>query len=202
VRERLQSGDLWVEGTREHLRFDSYMLPPGKAAEIALTLPFDTDVGRYLEGRARLLDWRLRRFAGSLKRGTLDGVELRGGNLRVSPLAAVTPAAADRLDAAVDRLMPRVRITELLAEVEARTGFLCAFPELRSGRAHSNPQAVLDALEADGGSSVELFTRSGELVAFLIAQNPPAPELARINAAIAKVKPFTVVDGKILITVP
>lgn len=50
VRERLQSGDLWVEGTREHLRFDSYMLPPGKAAEIALTLPFDTDVGRYLRG--------------------------------------------------------------------------------------------------------------------------------------------------------
>lgn len=149
VRERLQSGDLWVEGTREHLRFDSYMLPPGKAAEIALTLPFDTDVGRYLEGRARLLDWRLRRFAGSLKRGTLDGVELRGGNLRVSPLAAVTPAAADRLDAAVDRLMPRVRITELLAEVEARTGFLCAFPELRSGRAHSNPQAVLAAILAD-----------------------------------------------------
>ena len=65
-----------------------------------------------------------------------------------------------------------------------------------------NPQAVLDALEADGGSSVELFTRSGELSAFLIAQNPPAPELARINAAIAKVQPFTVVDGKILITIP
>jgi len=66
----------------------------------------------------------------------------------------------------------------------------------------ANPQAVLDALEADGGSSVELFTRSGELSAFLIAQNPATPELARINAAIAKVKPFTVVDGKILITVP
>ena len=38
---------------------------------------------------------------------------------------------------------------ELLAEVEARTGFLCAFPELRSGRAHSNPQAVLAAILAD-----------------------------------------------------
>jgi hypothetical protein len=30
---------------------------------------------------------------------------------------------------------------------------------------------------------------------------PPAPELARINAAIAKVKPFTVANGKILIAV-
>jgi hypothetical protein len=66
----------------------------------------------------------------------------------------------------------------------------------------ANPQAVLDALEANGGSSVELFTRSKELAEFLVAQNPPAPELARINKAIAKVKPFTVVAGKILITVP
>lgn len=73
-------------------------------------------------------------------------MELRSGELRVNPLAAVTPAAADKLDPAVDWLMPKVRITELLAEVEARTGFLCAFPELRSGRAHLNPQAVLAAI--------------------------------------------------------
>ena len=45
--------------------------------------------------------------------------------------------------------MPKVRITELLAEVASRTGFLCAFPELRSGRAHPNPQAVLAAILAD-----------------------------------------------------
>lgn len=149
VRERLQSGDLWVEGTRDHRRFDSYLLSPPRAAEVAANLPFDTDVDRYLDGRMKLLDWRLRRFAAALKRGALDGVELRGGELRVTPLAAVTPPAADRLDAAVDRLMPRVRITELLAEVANRTGFLCAFPELRSGRAHLNPQAVLAAILAD-----------------------------------------------------
>ena len=149
VRERLQSGDLWVEGTRDHQRFDSYLLSPARAAEVAAGLPFDTDVDRYLDGRMKLLDWRLRRFAGALKRGALDGVKLRGGELRVTPLSAVTPATADRLDAAVDRLMPKVRITELLAEVASRTGFLCAFPELRSGRAHSNPQAVLAAILAD-----------------------------------------------------
>ena len=114
VRERLQSGDLWVEGTREHLRFDSYMLPPGKAAEIALTLPFDTDgPAATWRGAPGCSTGRLRRFAGSLKRGTLDGVELRGGNLRVSPLAAVTPRCGRQAGPRpVDRLMPRVRITE------------------------------------------------------------------------------------------
>ncbi len=108
VRERLQSRDLWVECTRDHQRFDSYLLPRDRAAEIAATLPFDTDVDRYLDDSAKLLDWRLRRFAAACKRGTLDGVELRSGELRVSPLAAVTPAAADKLDAVVDRLIPKV----------------------------------------------------------------------------------------------
>lgn len=149
VRERLGSGDLWVDGTRDHLRFDSYLLSRPDAAVIAATLPFDTDVDRYLDGRAKLLDWRLRRFSNALKRGTLDGVELNGNELRVAPLAATTPAAADQLDALVDRLMPKVRITELLAEVARRTGFTSAFPELRSGRPHPDPEALLAAILAD-----------------------------------------------------
>lgn len=149
VRERLGSGDLWVEGTRDHLRFDAYLLPRSEAAAIAGNLPFDTDVDRYLDGRAKLLDWRLRRFGNALKRGTLDGVELRGNELRVTPVAATTPAAADQLDALVDRIMPKVRITELLAEVARRTGFVSAFPELRSGRTHPNPEALLAAILAD-----------------------------------------------------
>ena len=149
VRERLGSGDLWVEGTRDHLRFDSYLLSRPDAAAIAANLPFDTDVDRYLDGRAKLLDWRLRRFGNALKRGTLDGVELKGNELRVVPLAATTPTAADQLDALVDRLMPKVRITELLAEVARRTGFTSAFPELRSGRSHPDPEALLAVILAD-----------------------------------------------------
>jgi hypothetical protein len=149
VRERLASGDLWVEGTRDHLRFDSYMLPRERAAEVAAGLPFDTDVDVYLDGRAKLLDWRLRRFVGALKRGGLDGVELKGGDVKVAPLTAITPLEADRLDLVVDRLMPRVRITELLAEVDTRTGFTAAFPELRSGRQHPTPSALLAAILAD-----------------------------------------------------
>lgn len=149
VRERLDSGDLWVEGTRDHLRFDSYLLPQPDVAAVTADLPFDTDGDRYLDGRAKLLDWRLRRFANALKRGTLEGVELKGSELRVAPLSATTPASADRLDALVDRLMPQVRITELLTEVAARTGFTSAFPELRSGRTHPDPEALLAAILAD-----------------------------------------------------
>ena len=44
--------------------------------------------------------------------------------------------------------MPRIRITELLWEVNARTGFLDAFVDLRSGGKHPEPAAVPAAILA------------------------------------------------------
>ena len=54
------------------------------------------------------------------------------------------------------------------------------------------PQAIIDAFEADGNSSVELFTRHGQLGAFLESQ-----KAGSTTEANAKIKPFTVVDNKI-----
>jgi TnpA family transposase len=149
LRERLESRDIWVEGTRDHLRFDAYLLPRDEVAKVAEQLPFDTNANTYLESRAKLLDWRLRRFASALRRGKLEGVEMRGDALHVAPLQAITPQAAERLDAKIDRMMPHVRITELLAEVASHTGFVSGFAELRSGRIRPNPEALLAAILAD-----------------------------------------------------
>jgi hypothetical protein len=49
-------------------------------------------------------------------------------------------------------ILPRIRITELLTEVARRTGFLSAFTDLRSGRPHDNPNAVLAAIMADASN--------------------------------------------------
>ena len=149
LRERLRSGDIWVAGTRNYQRFDDYLLRPADVAEKAADLSITTDVDIYLHGRAKLLDWRLRRFARMLKRGKVEGVELSNGKLRVAPLKAITPPQADKLDRIIDDLLPRIRITELLAEVDRRTGFASKFTELRSGKHHDNPNAVLAAILAD-----------------------------------------------------
>jgi hypothetical protein len=101
---------------------------------VSLGLP--ATAGAYLADRARLLDWRLRRFAGALRREAVEDVEIRGGKLRVTPLSADVPSEAVCLDAVVDRLLPKVRITRLLSEVARRTGFTDQFTELRSGKTH------------------------------------------------------------------
>lgn len=65
-------------------------------------------------------------------------------------MAAATPPEAEALDRKLDALLPRVRITELLLEVAERTGFLSAFRDVRSGKEHDKPHAVLAAILADG----------------------------------------------------
>ena len=115
-------------------------------------MPIAGDAGTYLRERGELLDLRLRRFERSLRRGKLEGVELRNGRLHITPLKAITPPEADWLDRVLDGMLPRIRITELLNEVHRRTGFAAKFSDLRTGRPHENPSAVLAAILADANN--------------------------------------------------
>ena len=149
LRDRLRSGDVWIERTRNYQRFDEYLLPPADVTPAAAGLPVTTDVDAYIAERAKALDFRLRRFVRLLTKGKLEGVELRDVKLYVAPLPAITPPEAAKLDRTLDDLQPRIRITELLNDVHRMTGFADTFTELRSGRPHNNPNAVLAAVLAD-----------------------------------------------------
>lgn len=149
LRDRLRAGDVWVDGSRAWRRFDAYLLPRSDVTAHAAGLAIERDVDRYLARREEELDRRLERFARLLGRGRLEGVALEGGRLHVAPVTATAPEAAKMLDRALDALMPRVRITELLRDVDARTGFVSCFRDLRTGRAHDRPSVILAAMLAD-----------------------------------------------------
>src|SRR5262249_42839958 len=97
LRDRLRSGDVWIERTRNYQRFDVHLLPPADVAKTAAELPVSTDVDAYLAERGKALDFRLRRFVHLLTQGKLEGVELRERKLHVTPLSAITPPQAEKL---------------------------------------------------------------------------------------------------------
>ena len=89
----------------------------------------------WLAKRGAELDRRLKRFARRLRRGELEGVELRDGRLHVAPVKATTPPEAEALAAAIDAMLPPVRITELLHEVSRANRLLRRFHQSAHRRA-------------------------------------------------------------------
>ncbi len=149
LRDKLRSGDIWVERSSSYRRFDSYLLPPSAVPAVAAELGLPATADEWLTTKAAELDRRLKRFARRLQRGELEGVEFRDGRLQVSPVkATITPEARAFADG-IEAMMPRVRITELLHEVNRATGFASAFTNLRTGERCDDENALLAAILAD-----------------------------------------------------
>lgn len=79
LRDKLRSGDVWVERSASYRRFDSYLLPQEAVPAVTAELKLPKTADEWLAGRAGELDRRLKRFSRRLLRGELEGVELRDG---------------------------------------------------------------------------------------------------------------------------
>jgi hypothetical protein len=96
-----------------------------------------------------LLEERLRDIDDRAARYMLTDVRVTGAALKISPLQAVTPDAAERLADHVHAVIPRVRITELLAEVSRWTGLADCLTHLRTGLPAEDERVILTAVLAD-----------------------------------------------------
>lgn len=149
VRNKLRSGDVWVERSSAYRRFDSYLLPAKASAPVVAELGLPASADAWIQERAAALDDRLERFAHDLTRGRLEGVKLVDGRLQITPVRTQPSPPAEELADTIGALMPRVRITELLHDVASETGFLAGFTNLRTGRRSDNYNALLAAILAD-----------------------------------------------------
>lgn len=149
LRDKLRSGDVWVERSSGYGRFDSYLLPVAAVPAIANDLSLPATADEWLAARGHELDQRLKSFATSLLQGKLDGVELRDGQLHIAATTASTPTQALAFSRKLDGMLPRARITEILHETNRATGFAAAFTNLRTGESCDNENALLATILAD-----------------------------------------------------
>jgi TnpA family transposase len=153
LRDRLRAGDIWVTGSRQYRDFETYLIPAASFKAMQnepLPLDIDTDLPSYLaECRQRLED-TLTTVASKAREQTLPDVTLADGKLRITPLRKNTPESAEAFAEKAYALMPQVKITELLAEVDQWTSMGDRFVHLRTQAPPKNRQALLTAVLADG----------------------------------------------------
>jgi TnpA family transposase len=153
LRDRLRSGDIWVEGSRAFRPMDEQLMPkPAFAALKAadeLGLGVQGDAVAYLSEARQTLDFNLKRLAYRARNGKLEGVRLEAGQLVVTPLPGDVPAAAEELKWELADLYPLVEVPDLLTEVHAWTGFADRFTHIRTQEPPENIRAMLAGVLAD-----------------------------------------------------
>jgi TnpA family transposase len=154
LRERLRSGDVWVEGGRAFRPLEAQLMPgPAfvarkEAGDLRLGVPRGADA--WIAEKEQELDFKLKRLSHQARTGKLAGVRMEDGVLIISQQRTKVPKA--KVDAAkwliLDR-MPQIDITDLLAEVNTWTGFAQWFTHLRTGDAVRLTPALLAAILGD-----------------------------------------------------
>lgn len=138
LRNGLRSGDVWVDGARQFKKFSDYLLPEPVWQKMqqsnSLPLSIETNCEAYLAQRREALEQQLAAVSRLADQQALPEVRLQDGELIISPLEKMEPDGMDALTDRVYSMLPRLRITDLLLEVDVWTGFSHYFTHQRSGQ--------------------------------------------------------------------
>ena len=147
LKNRLRAGDLYVPGSRQFQDFEDYLLPrslfSSMRGEARLGLAVPTTAKGYIAERLELLRNALEetnRLAGA---DELPDARLNEKGLKIAPIEDDTPPGAKRLKAQMYGLLPHVKITDLLLEVDRWTNFTQHFTHLKSGEPAADRSLLL-----------------------------------------------------------
>lgn len=153
LRNGLRSGDIWVLGSKQYRDFEDHLLPAitWRQMKDKEEVPLAVEVGfeSYIAKRQEQLHKEMLRVEKLISRGKLVDVKLEDDVLRITPLSKAVPEEAERLAADVYRLLPRIKLTDLLVEVDAWTGLSGLFTHLHTGNEATDKPTLLAAILAD-----------------------------------------------------
>ncbi|HBX7658584.1 TPA: Tn3 family transposase, partial [Klebsiella pneumoniae] len=114
-----------------------------------LPLAVATDCEQYLHERLTLLEAQLATVNRMAAANDLPDAIITESGLKITPLDAAVPDTAQALIDQTAMVLPHVKITELLLEVDEWTGFTRHFTHLKSGDLAKDKNLLLTTILAD-----------------------------------------------------
>ena len=118
-------------------------------AEERLGLALPDTAAAWLEARGGVLREKLKVVLAAAAAGNLVDASLTEAGLKVAPIRREQRDRAKALSRRLYALVPRIRITDLLAEVNGWTGFAERFTHFRAGEGDAQLPALMGAILAD-----------------------------------------------------
>jgi TnpA family transposase len=153
LRNALRSGDIWVQGSRQFKDFDDYLIPPAKFTVLKqageLKLPVTTNSVDYLRQRLEMLEEQLDIVNRLAANNELPDAVISDAGLKVTPHDTTVPETAQAFINQTAGLLPHVKITDLLAEIDTWTDFTRHFTHLKTGDTSKDKTLLLTVILAD-----------------------------------------------------
>ena len=146
LRNGLRSGDIWVEGSHLYRQFEEYLLPTKDWQELRTTgtppVAVPLDAVAYLAERKVLLHEQLTQVGHLFKDNALPDVRIDKNKVSITPLDAEIPEGVVELARKYAKVR-RIKITQLLIEIDQLIHFSRHFTHLHSGDPAKDREALL-----------------------------------------------------------
>jgi hypothetical protein len=154
VKNALYAGDLWIEGSRRFRAFDDHLISMErfKTLRDAQKLPVvvTTNCEEYLDARVAFMETRLDEVELQAKANQLPKVVISETGIKITPLEKDVPDEAKDLQRKIESMLPRIKVTDLLMEVDRWTNFSESFVNLKTGEPVEDQLLLYTILLADG----------------------------------------------------
>ncbi|MGL6129055.1 Tn3 family transposase, partial [Chryseobacterium artocarpi] len=153
LKNHLRSGDLWVQGSRQYKDFEDYLIPADRFTEMRdqNQVPLDValNVEKFLSERMELLSNKIQIVCKLIESNELPDSSIINDRIKIKPLENTVPEEAEVLGKKIYSLLPLIKITDLLKEVDQWTGFTDKFIHLKSGNKVDDKNLLLTVILSD-----------------------------------------------------
>lgn len=153
LKNYIRSGDVWVEGSRLHKDFEEYLVSKDDwdgAKVTGTNIAVDVNFEQYIQERYDVLNTKLQWISKNIDK--IDSINIKKQKIHVERLQADTPEESRNFSLSLYKILPRVKLTDLLMEVAEWTGFEKSFVHASSNQSPKGEEksVVMAALMAIG----------------------------------------------------